>query len=252
MLLKELYKVLSEPLSDIQLAQLPEFKKQMRAQLAESFPELTDEDIDDNDMQEIIQVAQLAVRIPELLKDDEFKNNIQKICRGEEDYNLIGFVQALFAQALISANSSDDLTEFVFENPELLNVICCDKSMMGLIELSVKSRPDLIPYMLKDMSIVDVIGNYAFPSGYSGIQMLLLHSNDKKHADLVFSNPDIYGAFDQDIQQSVYNVITDNYRASLPESLLKHSLFAVQRLPKEEHEKLDENLKEKVRNFSKQ
>lgn len=74
--------------------------------------------------------------------------------------------------------------------------------------------------------------------------------NDKKIADDVFSQPDKYGVFDQALQKQIYKKITDNFRDAMPNSLVKHCLFAVEKLPADEIKKLPSDMQETLRNFS--
>ncbi|BCA96943.1 hypothetical protein TUM19329_33040 [Legionella antarctica] len=86
----------------------------------------------------------------------------------------------------------------------------------------------------------------------SAIGDILSFSQSKKDADLVFSNP-FFGAWREQLKIEIYNKIAENYRANLPNSLVKCCLFSISENKQtlSAIDNLTEELQEAIYNFSK-
>jgi hypothetical protein len=120
--------------------------------------------------------------------------------------------------------------QVITEDPELKTSFCKSRHAgRDLIEFAEK-HPQYINYIITHPELKIAITKDR--RHHRAIRDILYCSRDKKDADIVFQD-ETFGGWDDKLKDHIYNTIAQNYRNSLPDSLVKRCLFAIAKAPEE-------------------
>lgn|SRR3990167_4455120 len=162
-------------------------------------------------------------------RDREFREDLISIYDDQREGNSESDYRYVFGkQGVLSSDCTGKIFEALMSDTELKEFLFYCNDDIAYVLVSVTAyRPDLVTSILEDERLMQCVANGSYPMV---IRDILCHSTKKADADLVFSKMDVYGHYPEALKNIIYNVIVENYKKSLPDSLRKRSLFTVRAL----------------------
>lgn len=191
--------------------------------------------------------------LPSLLEDPEFKATLiqNKANRNEKGQGYPTTMESILDrdQSILFKSSADRVINLIIQDPDLRRVFLFENKSVATFILAICCRnPNLVGKLLRNESLMEAVQKNSYPCISRD---MLYASRDKEDADYVFSNP-LFGGWGEELKEHIYNIISKNFKKSLPESLQARSLFALAKSRKslvEQEDELPENLKKDIRNI---